>query len=125
MKKSKRERSKLFIQSHNTTDSSVSIDTNGKVNPNCSCIISQDLLSDYNSQLSYCETQKKCYSLCLYILNQLLLDLDRNEDEMKCKSQQVNPFVALRSKVKRVVLSQRFRDGDNKIDEFQYERKNE
>ena len=44
---------------------------------------------------------------------------------MKCKSQQVNPFVALKSKVKRVVLSQRFRDGDNKIDEFQYERKNE
>ena len=132
--KVKKRRSKMFIQSHNTTDSSVSLDTSDEVNPNCACIIRQDLFSEYNSQLSYCGTND-ITSVSIFdsngantdttenMLNQLLNDLDKNEDEMKCKAQPVNPFVTLRSKVKRVDFFQRFGDGGNKIDGFQYKRK--
>ena len=79
------------------------------------------------SQLSYCGTNDigsvSITDTTENMLNQLLNDLDKNEDEMKCKSQPVNPFVTLRSKVKRVDFSQRFGDGDNMIDGFQYKRK--
>ena len=136
--KIKKRRSKMFIQGNNTTDSSFSLDTSGEVNPNCDGIIRQDLFSDYNSQVSFGGNQKNDVgpvsifdtigqdSVCIMnlnkdnMLNQLLIDLDKNDEDMKSKSQPVNPFVALRSKAKRMDFSQRF--GDGGIDGFQYKR---
>lgn len=141
--KIKKRRSKMFIQANNTTDSSLSLDTSGEVNPNYDGIIRQDLFSDYNSQVSFCGAQRNDVgpvsifdnigvnidTACImngttsdHILSQILIDLDKNEDDVKCKSQPVNQFVALRSKAKRMDFSQRFGDAGNRIDGFRYKR---